>query len=116
MIRQMSLENLLWGGATDSWRASRAGICSLAVDRRQAHGQEEWSAWSELEYFLSAITASDCSDGFVRCAHHRIDLLYAFVIVRLARRESMMMSRQTRRRNRLRSRLPSIPWNEHDAT
>ena len=73
LIRQMSLENPLWGAPRIYGEASQAWICSLAVDlvgkhmaRKSGPPGQSWST------FCPQSRASDCSDGFVGCAHHRI--------------------------------------------
>src|SRR6266478_5519641 len=50
LIRQMSIENVLWGGA---------------VDRCQVHGQERQAVWPDLGHLSAQPCAAHRRDGFV---------------------------------------------------
>src|SRR5262249_22179543 len=44
LIRRMSTENHLWGGAAHSWRAAQARLRRQPVQRREVHGEAMWTA------------------------------------------------------------------------
>jgi hypothetical protein len=49
LIREMSLANPLWGGATDSWRASQARRRCRANHRRKVYGEGTATAVPRVE-------------------------------------------------------------------
>jgi hypothetical protein len=66
LIRQMSIENWLWGAPRIHGELLKLGVRGGAVDGSQVHGQQWWPARSELGHIPAQSYAAHCDHGSIR--------------------------------------------------
>jgi hypothetical protein len=88
LIRQMSIENPLWGAPRIHGELLKLG----SVERRQIHGQAGWTAKSGMAPFLRNHAPDIAAMDLLVVPTIGFDLLYALVIIRLQRRDPVWIN------------------------
>src|SRR5262249_54932963 len=69
LIRQMSVENVLWGAPRLHGELLRLGF---AVAQSTVASQERWPVWSDLGHLSAQPCSAHRGDGFICGSHHQL--------------------------------------------